>query len=147
MSQVLNKPRGVANTANNILFIYYSIQLFHSYSDQRKASTHTLCLTCSTSIASTSQYEQPYLAKHVPCPWQRDCTRWSLDPNHSMILWYFKSLVLNTFAERTSVPPEQRHLLSKTRKIVDGQNVLHIFMLYLTKSFTFCLHSGLQFNR
>lgn len=52
-------------------------------------------------------------------------------PNYSMILGYFKSLVLNTFAGQTSVPLGQRDVLSKRRKIVDGQNVLHTFMLHL----------------
>lgn len=68
MSKVQTKTRGVANTADNILFIYYFVELFSFlFWSEKGTCTHTLHITfINIFTASVSQHEQHDLMKDIP---------------------------------------------------------------------------------
>jgi len=71
MSKVLTKTRGLANTANNILFIYYFIELFFILILVRK---HFMCYIHQYLHSKYKPTWATWSGERYSCPWQRGWT-------------------------------------------------------------------------
>lgn len=109
MSKVQTKKRRVDNITNNILFTHYFIQLFLLIL-MREGHLYTY-LMCYINQHLHSKHEPTWAtwsSERFSCPWQRRDDLWRCLLTQTF-LWYFKNLVLNTFAKQTRFHPWQRY--------------------------------------